>query len=136
MKYEVILNGKKYEVEVEEGKATLLNESAFVPPVAAPAAPAASAPAAAPAAPAGTGEAVTAPLPGTVLDIKVQGGQAVKKGDVLEILSPHSMGEKLTVLGITGENGESKDEAVLVQEKVTVYCDKRLFMGDMLRKRI
>ena len=79
---------------------------------------------------------------GIVLGETPDGGYTVemrnrfKKGDVLEILSPHSMGEKLTVLGITGENGESKDEAVLVQEKVTVYCDKRLFMGDMLRKRI
>ena len=31
MKYEVILNGKKYEVEVEEGKAILLNETAYTP---------------------------------------------------------------------------------------------------------
>ncbi len=79
---------------------------------------------------------------GIVLGETPDGGYTVemrnrfKKGDVLEILSPHSMGEKLTVLGITGENGESKDEAVLVQEKVTMYGDKRLFMGDMLRKRI
>ena len=59
-----------------------------------------------------------------------------KKGDVLEILSPHSVGEKLTVLGIVGEDGADKDEAILVQEKVTVRCDKKLFVGDMLRKRI
>lgn len=59
-----------------------------------------------------------------------------KKGDTLEILSPHSMGEALTVLGITGEDGIEKDEAVLVQEKVTVEVDKRLFVGDMLRKRM
>lgn len=58
------------------------------------------------------------------------------KGDVLEILSPHSVGEKMTVLGIVGEDGSEKDEAVLVQEKVTVRCAERLFVGDMLRKRI
>ena len=68
MKYEVILNGKKYEVEVEEGKAILLNESAYTPavapaPAAAPAAPAAAPAPAAPSAPAG-GTPITAPLPG------------------------------------------------------------------------
>ena len=46
------------------------------------------------------------------------------------------MGEALTVLGITGEDGTEKDEAVLVQEKVTVEVDKSLFVGDMLRKRM
>ena len=30
MKYEVVLNGKKYEVEVEEGKAIVLNEQNYV----------------------------------------------------------------------------------------------------------
>ena len=59
-----------------------------------------------------------------------------KKGDVLEILSPRSIGEKTTVLGIVGEDGVEKDEAILVQENVTVYCDKKLLVGDMLRKRI
>ncbi len=58
------------------------------------------------------------------------------KGDELEILSPHSVGEKITVLGIVGEDGAEKNEAVLVQEKVTIRCNKRLFVGDMLRKRI
>lgn len=59
-----------------------------------------------------------------------------KKGDVLEILSPNSIGEKTEVLSIVGEDGNEKDEAVLVQEKVTVTCDKTLEVGDMLRKRL
>ena len=42
MKYKVTLNGKTYEVEVEAGKAILLDEyEAFAPAPAAPAAPAA-----------------------------------------------------------------------------------------------
>ena len=79
---------------------------------------------------------------GIVLEEKPDGTYIVemrnrfKKGDVLEILSPRSIGEKTTVLGIVGEDGVEKDEAILVQENVTVYCDKKLLVGDMLRKRI
>lgn len=59
-------------------------------PVAAP--KAAPAPAAAPkaAAPAG-GKAVTAPLPGTVTEIKVAVGQAVKKGDIVAVVEAMKM---------------------------------------------
>ena len=92
MKYEVILNGKKYEVEVEEGNAVLLNEQAFTP-AAAPV-PAAS-PVAAPA-PAGSGNAVEAPMPGNILGIKVSNGQAVKAGDVLIILEAMKMENEIT----------------------------------------
>lgn len=94
MKYEVTLNGKTYEIEVEEGKAIVLDERAAAP--AAPAAPAASpAPAApapaAPAAPAGSGTPVNAPLPGTVLSVNVSNGQSVKSGDVLLVIEAMKM---------------------------------------------
>ena len=72
MKYKVTLNGRTYEVEVEHGKAMLLDEYEAIAP-----APVAAAPVA--------GEAVTAPMPGTILKVNVQNGQAVKEGDVLEI---------------------------------------------------
>ena len=49
MKYKITLNGRTYEVEVEAGKAMLLDEYEAIVPTAAPAAPAAAAPAAAPA---------------------------------------------------------------------------------------
>ena len=54
---------------------------------------AAEAPAAAPAAPAvtGAGEAVNAPMPGTILKVNVQNGQAVKEGEVLCILEAMKM---------------------------------------------
>lgn len=100
MTYKITLNGRTYEVEVEAGKAMLLSEyEAIVPsapaaPVAAPAAAPAEAPAAAPAAaPAvtGAGEAVTAPMPGTILKVNVQNGQAVKEGDVLCVLEAMKM---------------------------------------------
>ena len=61
-------------------------------PAAAPAA-AAPAPAAAPAAPAitGAGSPVNAPMPGNILKVNVQNGQAVKEGDVLLVLEAMKM---------------------------------------------
>ena len=99
MKYKVTLNGRTYEVEVEAGKAMLLDEyEAIVPaapaaPVAAPvAAPAEAAPAASnTVAVTGAGEAVNAPMPGTILKVNVTQGQAVKEGDVLCVLEAMKM---------------------------------------------
>ena len=57
-------------------------------------------------------------------------------GDTLEVLSPHSMGRAFQVTSIVGENGEAKNEAVLVQEKLRIRCGVSLAPGDMLRKRL
>ncbi|MBQ6117851.1 MAG: U32 family peptidase C-terminal domain-containing protein, partial [Clostridia bacterium] len=57
-------------------------------------------------------------------------------GDTLEILSPSSMGLSFPVERITGEDGEDRDAAHLVQEKVTLPCPHRLFPGDILRRRL
>ena len=100
MKYKITLKGRTYEVEVEAGKAMLLDEyEAIVPsapaaPVAA--APVAAAPAAAPAAAAapavtGAGDPVNAPMPGTILKVNVSQGQAVKEGEVLVVLEAMKM---------------------------------------------
>ncbi len=100
MKYKVTLNGRTYEVEVDAGKAMLVDEyEAFAPAPAAPAAaaPAASAaspaPAAAPAAPAVTaaGEPVNSPMPGTILRVEVAQGAAVKEGQLLVVLEAMKM---------------------------------------------
>ena len=98
MTYKITLNGRTYEVEVEAGKAMLLDEyEAIVPsapaaPVAAPTAAPAAAPAV-PAAPAvtGAGDAVTAPMPGNILKVNVTQGQAVKEGEVLCVLEAMKM---------------------------------------------
>ena len=98
MKYKITLKGRTYEVEVEQGKAMLLSEYEAIVPTAAPAAapvseaaPAAAPAAAAPVAVTGAGEAVNAPMPGTILKVNVQNGQAVKEGDVLCILEAMKM---------------------------------------------
>ena len=98
MKYKVTLNGRTYEVEVEAGKAMLLDEYEAIVPTAAPAvaAPVAAAPAAPAAAPAAAavtaaGEAVNAPMPGTILKVNVTQGQAVKAGTVLCVLEAMKM---------------------------------------------
>ena len=101
-KYVVTLNGKNYEVEVEKNTAKITNTTAAAAPATAPAPKAAPAPApvAAPApapapapvaaAPAG-GANVTAPMPGTVLNVVAPVGTAVKAGDVILILEAMKM---------------------------------------------
>ena len=97
MKYKVTLNGRTYEIEVEAGQAICLDEYEAIAPAApaAPvAAPVAAAPAAAPAPAAvsvAAGEAVNAPMPGTILKVNVTAGQAVKEGDVLCVLEAMKM---------------------------------------------
>ena len=124
MKYKVTLNGRTYEVEVEAGKAMLLDEyEAIVPsaPAAAPApvaaAPVAAAPAAAPAAAAApvAGEAVTAPMPGNILKVNVTAGQAVKEGDLLVVLEAMKMENEIfapkagTVAQVLVQKGSTVD---------------------------
>ena len=103
MIYVVNLNGKAYEVEVEETQAVIMNvtdapvAAAPVAPVAAPApaaAPApeaAPAPAAAPAAPVSGGTNITAPMPGTILSVNKQPGSTVAAGDVILVLEAMKM---------------------------------------------
>lgn len=106
MKYQVKVDGKVFEVEVEKiggGYASLTPGSLTAAP-AAPVAPApqAAAPAPAPAAPApapapaaapaagGAGD-VVAPMPGTVLKVNVNNGDTVASGDVILILEAMKM---------------------------------------------
>ena len=91
-KYNITVNGNLYEVFVEEADASGVVSAPVAAPVAAPAAaPKAAAPkAAAPAGAAGANK-VTASMPGTILDVKVAAGQAVKKGDVICVLEAMKM---------------------------------------------
>ena len=93
MKYKVTLNNRTYEVEVEAGRAMLIDEyEAYAPAPIAPAAPAAAAPAAAaPAVSVAAGEVVKSPMPGNILKINVSLGQKVNEGDALLILEAMKM---------------------------------------------
>lgn len=106
-KFNVTVNGKAYAVEVEEVGSVQpaftyapVQQAAPAPQVAptpAPQAPvqqAAPAPKAAPSAPV-AGELMEAPMPGTILDIRVSEGQAVKAGDIILILEAMKMENEL-----------------------------------------
>lgn len=93
--YRITVNGTTYDVAVEELGAGTVPAAA---PAAAPA-PVAAAPAA-PAAPAASGAEgavkVAAPMPGKILAIKANVGQAVKRGDVVMILEAMKMENEIT----------------------------------------
>ena len=88
-RFNVTVNGKTYDVAVEELDANAAAPVATTPVATAPTP--APAPAAAPAPAVGTGEKVTAPMPGTILDVKVSNGASVSKGDVIMVLEAMKM---------------------------------------------
>jgi glutaconyl-CoA/methylmalonyl-CoA decarboxylase subunit gamma len=94
MKYIVTLNNKRYEVEIERGQAKIVNTTE----VAADAAKSAVAPVVKPQAvqSGGAGETVKCPMPGTIFDIKVAQGTAVKAGDVILVLEAMKMENEIT----------------------------------------
>ena len=129
MKYKVTINGRTYEVEVNNGQAVLLDEYEAVAapaPVAAAAvaAPsAAPAPAAAPAAPAGPAGAVAvkAPLQGTVMKVLVKPGDKVTKGSPVCVIEALKMENDVpapadgTVASVNVKSGDSvKTDEVLL----------------------
>ena len=123
-RFNITVNGKAYDVAVEEigGGAPV----AAAPAPAAPAPTAAPAPAPAPsAAPANVeGTKVTAPMPGTILDIKVKVGDEVSEGQVLLILEamkmendiPATATGKVAAINVNkGDTVNSNDVLVVIQ---------------------
>ncbi len=108
-KYRINVNGSLYEVEIEEIAAPATMSAPTPAPAAAPVA----------AAPAG-GAQVKAPMPGTILDVKVQNGQAVKKGDVLVVLEAMKMENEImapcdgTVTSVNVRKGDSVETQALI----------------------
>lgn len=103
--YTITVNGTAYNVTVEEGASTGAAPAAAPAPAATPA-PAASAEV--------TGSVtIDSPMPGTILDIKVSEGAAVKAGDVLFILEAMKMENEIvapqdgTVSSINVNKGDS-----------------------------
>ncbi|MDE7009903.1 MAG: biotin/lipoyl-binding protein [Oscillospiraceae bacterium] len=107
-KYKVNVNGTVYEVAIE-----VMDGAA---PVAAAPAPAAAPAAAAPAG----GEKVSAPMPGTILDVKVSNGASVKKGDILFILEAMKMENEImapcdgTIASVSVTKGAAVDSGALL----------------------
>lgn len=121
----ITVNGVTYDVQVEEVGGVVTSAPVAAAPVAAPVA--APAPAAAPAAPAAApapapaaaapvagAESIDAPMPGTILDIKVKAGDSVKNGDVLVILEAMKMENEIVAPrdGVIAAVCVTKGEAV------------------------
>ena len=115
MKYELTLNGRTYEVEVELAEPMMMPEfQSYAPAPAAPVVEAtpSAAPAAAPAV-TGAGEKVDSPMPGTILKVNVAAGQTVKEGDLLVVLEAMKMENEIfapkggTVSQVLVEKGAS-----------------------------
>ncbi len=121
----VNVNGIPFEVELQKpinaAKHPTISTTKVQAPVVAPAAaaPAAAAPAAAPAA-AGAGNAIKAPLPGTITEIKVQVGQQVNVGDTVAVLEAMKMANNIEsdyvgqVTSIVVKQGETVMEGAVL----------------------
>lgn len=116
-KYNVTVNGTAYEITLE-----VVDAADFKAAPAAPAAAPAPAPAAtpAPAAPTSGGETVASPMPGTILNVNVQNGSAVKQGDVLMILEAMKMENEIvapcdgTVASVNVQKGASVETGTVL----------------------
>ena len=123
MKYVVTLNGKNYEVDVNElseAIVTNISDAVVAPTMPTPASAPVAAPAAA-AAPApvvtGSGTQIKAPMPGAILKVNASQGQKVNEGDVLFILEAMKM-ENEIVASVSGTVSQ-----VLVTKGQTVDTD-------------
>ena len=92
----VTVNGKAYDVEIVDKETTKPAPAKATTTATSPKPAAAAAPKPATTAPAGEGTPFKAPLPGTIVDIKVTAGQQVAVGDVVLILEAMKMENEIT----------------------------------------
>ena len=111
-KFNITVNGKTYEVDVEEVGGALSDPVAAAP-VAAPTPAPAAAPQAAPSAPVAGATQVVAPMPGSIVAVKVNVGDTVKNGDLVVVLEAMKMENEIfasadgKVVGISVNAGDS-----------------------------
>ncbi|MBQ6052053.1 MAG: biotin/lipoyl-binding protein [Clostridia bacterium] len=114
-KFNITVNGKTYEVVVEETGVSSAPAQAPSAPVQTaspePAKQEAPAPVSVPA----DGTTISAPMPGTILKVNVEKGASVKKGDVLLVLEAMKMENDIqspvdgTVIAVQASKGASVD---------------------------
>lgn len=124
-RFNITVNGKAYDVAVEEvagGAAPVAAPATAPAPAAAPAAaPAPAAPAAPAAAVEGTD--VTAPMPGTIMEVNCAVGDEVKRGQAIIVLEAMKMnndivapcdGKILSVIAKKGDSVNSSDVLAVI----------------------
>ena len=119
---DVTVNGKNYQVEMDNAQAPAAPAQAAPAATTAPAAPAQAAPVvqSAPKAAAGSGKAVKSPLPGVILSVNVNVGDAVKAGQVVAVLEAMKMENDIqaehdgTVTAVNVAKGDSILEGAVI----------------------
>ena len=116
----VTVNGTDYQVELENAPAAPVQTAPAAVPAAAPAQAAPAAPAAPKPAASGAGKAVTSPLPGVVIAVKVNVGDSVKAGQEVAVLEAMKMENSIeatqdgTVTAIHVAKGDSVLEGAAI----------------------
>ncbi len=124
-RYTITVNGTAYDVTVDEANgaapAAAPVQAAAPAPAATPAPAAAPAPAAKPAATGSEGAVkVDAPMPGTILDVKVSVGASVSSGEVICILEAMKMENEIvapqagTVSSVNVSKGDSVEAGQVI----------------------
>jgi biotin carboxyl carrier protein len=113
----LVVNRERYRLEVVE-----YGEEARAKAPAAPATPSPRVPAPAAAAPTGPGTAVTPPMPGKILEVRVKEGEAIQAGQILLVLEAMKMRNEILspsagkVTGLSATPGQSvKAKEVLLR---------------------
>lgn len=116
---DVTVNGTSYQVEMENAPAAPIQAVSPVavpaPVAAAPAAPTSPSPK-----PAAGGKQITSPLPGVIIAVKVNAGDAVKAGQVVAILEAMKMENEIqaesdgTVTAVNVAKGDSVLEGAAI----------------------